>query len=364
MIPLFKVNMTKDPTLIQSLNKILQSGYIGEGEEVVKFEKDLRYVLECEPTPIAVNSCTSAIFLALLSLGVGPGDEVITTPLTCTATNVSIILLGARPVWADVEPDTGNIEAMSLGSRITPRTKAIIAVDWTGRPCNYDLLRAYGLPVIQDAAHGPRYDKWNCGDVTCLSFGPIKHLTSGDGGAIIVNRIKHFWPDTLRRLRWYGLDRTSSKNFRCEQNISQVGGKFHMNNINASIGRSNLPELKETIIAHQMNAFELHEGIQNPLVEVCSFSFVSNFWVFPIRLPSEGERDYFQKYMSDHGIEASRVHARNDKHTGMNYPGRPTPGLDEFDKRQINLPCGPWVTKNDLQHIISTVNSYKGIVND
>src|SRR6185503_11761923 len=155
MINLFKVVMSED--VDKYVLPILKSGYIGEGEEVVKFEEDLQVQLGVETRPISTHSCTSAIYLALLSLGVGPGDEVITTPLTCIATNNSIVLLGARPVWADIDPITGNIDPKSVEQLFSyGRTKAIIAVDWSGRAADYRELKKIvdkhlSLTLIQDA---------------------------------------------------------------------------------------------------------------------------------------------------------------------------------------------------------------------
>lgn len=352
MIPLFKVFMADN--VMEYLQPVLHSGYIGEGNEVELFEKELQVHLNSPHRPISTNSCTSAINLVLLALGVGPGDEVITTPLTCIATNNSIPLLGARPVWADINEETGNIDPSSVAKCWSPRTKAIIAVDWTGRRCDYAALKSFNVPVIEDAAHGPYYNTMNCGDFVCLSFGPIKHLTCGDGGAIICNKPEY--TDRLRKMRWYGLDRTSSKDFRCEQNIVNLGSKFHMNNISAAIGRANLRHLAKNIGLHSSNAryldFHIKLDIKPPYDEY------SDYWVFPLIIPNH--RDKFIAYLNENGITASRVHARNDKHTALKYYSGPLYGVDEFDYIQVNIPCGWWLTLEDREYMVEKINSWKG----
>lgn len=354
MIPLFKVGMAED--VEEWVTPVLKSGYIGEGEEVKKFEKELQKEINWEDQPVAVNSCTSAIHVVLLALGIVPGDEIITTPMTCVATNSPIRMLGARPVWADIDPETGNISSRSIQKLITIRTKAIIAVDWTGRPVNYKELKDFGFPVIQDAAHGPYIDRTNHGDFICLSFGPIKHLTSGDGGAIFF-REKRYFSDYLKTLRWYGLNRESSQDFRCAQNIEIAGSKFHMNNINAAIGRANLPKLKWRVEQHQKNALFLHTNIVNSSIILPPHHTKSNYWVFPLITE---RRDEFIKYMESKKITASRVHARNDKHTAYNFHSGELWGTSEFDRTQVNIPCGWWLTQEDLLTITKAVNEWTG----
>jgi len=350
MIPLFKVPMSSDAAV--AVSRVLRSGYVGQGAIVDEFEAALQREFQLAVRPITTNSCTSAIQLALMLLNVGPGDEVITTPITCTATNAPIVLAGARPIWANTDPNTGNIDPNDVAAKITGRTKAIIAVDWSGRACDYTRLRRFGIPVIQDAAHGPLTPFG--GDLVCLSFGPIKHLTCGDGGALVV-----YDPEMSRQarlLRWYGLDRTGTKSFRCEQNIERVGTKLHMNDINASMGLANLPRLAEIVRRHRQNALLLDALIQlRPELTKPAMDHTSCWWVYTLTVI---DRPSFQAYMSLHGIEASQVHARNDKHTGFHYPNGPLPGVDLFDKTQISIPCGWWLSNEEVRHIAWAVNTW------
>lgn len=371
MIPLFKVAMSDAAPLF--VGKVLRSGFIGQGPEVEKFEDALWSVLPTNfARPVSTNSCTSAIHMVLTHLGIGPGDEVITTPMTCVATNAPILAVGAKIVWADVDVMTGLIDPHSVASKITDRTRAIIGVDWTGRRAPYKRLKQIAsvgnIAVIQDAAHGPLFndayfEEYNRGDYVCFSFGPIKHLTSGVGGAVVPPSMPV--GDALRKLRWYGLDRTSSQDFRCAQDIVKPGMNWHMNDINAAIGMANLPNMLENISKHWGNAYEMHRRFKTVLSP--KLDNESNYWVYPILLSSEETRTNFKKHLEDLGIMASQVHARNDKHTGYipspilghAYPVSPLPGVDYFDTHQINIPCGWWLSASDVDRIVAAVNSFE-----
>jgi dTDP-4-amino-4,6-dideoxygalactose transaminase len=343
--------MTEDS--VHRASNVLRSGFIGQGQVVDAFEEEFG---KLAPHPVvAMNSCTSSIHAVLTYLGVGPGDEVITTPLTCIATNAPILAVGARPVWADVDWTTGNINVYDVLSKITDRTKAIIAVNWTGRPADYQSLREFGLPVIEDAAHGPIIGDRDHGDFICYSFGPIKHLTCGDGGA--VSTADPTAREALRLLRWYGLDRTSSKDFRCAQNITLPGMKFHMNDINAAIGLGNVHRLPEIVRQHKANARLLHERLKYKW-KLMPFSEESNYWVFPILTENWAQREALKYHLETCGVMASQVHARNDHHDAYRFPSGPLPGLQEFDECQLNIPCGWWLDEHDAEKIIDAMFSF------
>jgi dTDP-4-amino-4,6-dideoxygalactose transaminase len=356
MIPLFKVAMSREAA--HAVSRVLDSGFIGQGEYVDKFEHALAEILPMGA--VTTNSCTSAIELVLTHLGVGPGDEVITSPLTCTASNAPIVHLGARPVWADVDSLTGNIDPYSISQLVTPRTRAIIAVDWTGRRADYWSIRqaAPGIPIIEDAAHGPLFkDGDQHGDFICSSYGPIKHLTAGDGGSVA--HADAGVRAALRLLRWYGLDRTSGKDFRCAQNIVRPGMKWHMNDINAAIGLANLKDLPTIVHRHRENARRLHEGLRNSTsITLPPLDPDSNYWVFPI-LVAPLRRRALQTYLTERGIMSSQVHMRNDRHDGFNYPAGPLPGLDVYDSTHLNVPCGWWVGDPGIDEIVTALHEWK-----
>lgn len=355
-IPLFMVRM--HGMAAELVGRVLESGYIGQGERVDELERAFGQAIGVEdPPPLTVNSCTSAIDLAMHLIGVGPGDEVITTPQTCTATNSPLLTRGATPVWADVHPDTGLIDPLDVAAKVGPRTKAIIAVDWAGRRCDYGGLRGHGVPVVQDAAHlGPLPLAASHGDYVCYSFQAIKHLTCGDGGALIVP------PDQYQRaklLRWYGLDRESSADFRCQQNITEVGYKYHMNDIAAAIGLANLHTARVSVRRHQDNALRYWDAFQGlERVKVPDYDPECHYWLFTVLVD---DVPGFRGHLAARGIATSPVHARNDRHAAFWVAAGGAahlPGVDRFDSRQVNIPVGWWLSDEDMETVIEAVVSW------
>ncbi len=281
--------------------------------------------------------------------GVSNGDEVITTPMTCTATNSPIVKRGARPVWADVDPWTGLIDPLSVAYKITPRTKAIMAVDWGGTPCNYEALKEHGLPVIQDAAHHLTAPQ---GDYACYSFQAIKFLTCGDGGALVCPPHQL---DRARLLRWYGLDRRSRADFRCAQNITEVGYKYHMNDIAAAIGLANIGSTKELIARHQANADYYDRSLESYDVSRAPLDPESACWLYTILVE---DRPGFIRHMAERGIACSPVHARNDTHAAFLFPNGPLPGVDHFASRNVAIPVGWWLPSDDRRLVAEAVRAW------
>ena len=341
MIPLFQVAM--NPEAPEHVARVLHSGYIGQGPMVEQFEQALRVLLGTPYAPLTTNSCTSALDLALHLIGIGSGDEVVTTPVTCTATNSVIVNRGARPVWADVDPYTGLIDPVDVARKVTKRTKAIMAVDWGGAPCNYRALKEIGIPVIQDAAHHLSAPQW---DYTAYSFQAIKFLTTGDGGALVcpVHQLER-----ARLLRWYGLDRRSKADFRCEQNIREVGYKYHMNDISAAIGLANIGSVIDRIRRHQVNAAQYDGAFGR------KWDDTSAAWLYTLLVE---DRAGFIRHMADHHIACSPVHARNDTHAGFHFPNGPLLGVDHFASRNVAIPVGWWLDTTERRDIIDAVHAW------
>ena len=191
MIPLMKVHCPTD--IGETLQQVFSTGFVTEGEYSDKFEQAIGEYIG-NPNVCLVNSCTSALHLAAHMMDLKEGDEVITTAMTCMATNEPFYHTGATLVFADIDPTTGNIDPKSIEEKITDRTKGIIAVHWGGQPCDMDeimsLANEYDLKVVEDAAHALRSTYkgkliGNHGDYVCYSFQAVKHLTTVDGGAIV-----------------------------------------------------------------------------------------------------------------------------------------------------------------------------------
>jgi len=360
MIRLFKVLMA--PEAADAAGTVLESGYVGQGPKVEEFERKLKAVLHSDVDILTVNSCTSALDLSLRLIGVKPGDFVITTAMTCSATNTPVVTQGAVPVWADVDPWTGLISINSVSrvmDALGPKAKAIIAVDWCGHTPHYGALRSFGIPVIEDAAHAFRSTHHGGpiaragGDYVAWSFQAIKALTTCDGGAL---KCPADQVERARLMRWYGLDRRSSKSFRCAQNIQEVGLKYHMNDLNAAIGIANLPVACLYVYKNQENAafygsaLKGLNGVRLPMT-----SKDSAWWIYTLLVD---DRDSFVKFMTERGIEVSQVHARNDHHDGFKRVAQspvPLTGLDYFSSHQIAIPVGWWLTEKDREYVAESV---------
>lgn len=363
-IPLFKVFMPE--SILKPLNEVLMSGYIGEGPRVKEFEKQLAPWFG-NPNVLALNSGTSALQLALRLSGVGFGDEVISTAMTCTATNEPIMAMGAKIVWADIDPWTGNIDPADVEKKITPKTKAIMCVHWGGYPCELEELNAisqkHGLKVIEDAAHafGGEYHGTPIGshsDFSCFSFQAIKHMTTVDGGALTCRTSADC--ERGRLLRWYGIDRNSNrKDFRCEEDILEYGYKFHMNDVTATMGLEQLKFVGETVAKHRANAAAYHQAFDGlEWIKTLRHDAQHNgaYWLYTLRVK---EPRTFMAYMEEKNIVTSAVHARNDTHTMFKDFRANLPGVDEFVSEQVSIPVGWWLTEQERDYIIEAVRQYR-----
>lgn len=361
-IPLFKVFMS--PTVVEPLREVLYSGYVTQGPKVEEFEAKLAQFIK-NPYLATVNSGTSALHMALDLAGVGPDDEVITTPMTCTATNWPILAHRAKIVWADIDPRTANIEPASIDARITAKTKAIMVVDWGGYPCDIDAIRkiAKGIPIIEDAAHafGAKYKGRMVGqsaDFTCFSFQAIKHLTTIDGGALITKRKKDYEKAVL--LRYFGIDRKKrSKDYRIEKDVYNWGYKFHMNDINATIGLENFKHTNEILRKHRENAAFYNEtlkGLKRITLLNEKKDYLSSYWLYTMKVDNVS---VFTDYMKARNIMASQVHRRNDTHPVTAPFKIALPGVDEFSKHMVCIPVGWWVGDKEREYISNIVSNYK-----
>lgn len=363
MIPLFKVFMSE--SVSEPVQKVLHSGYIGQGEAVKEFEEKLGARFHNKRV-LTLSAGTHGLHLALRLLGVGSSDEVVTTPLTCTASNWPILMQGAVPVWADIKEDC-NIDPKSVKEKITPKTKAILCVHWGGYPCDMDELasiaRENNLALIEDAAHayGSVYKDRRVGscfwsDFTMMSFQAIKHLTAVDGGALFFgDKVKHLYQKG-KLLRWYGIDRDSPRtDFRCEQPIAEWGYKYHMNDVCATIGINNMPAVEPNIATAIGNAnyydSELWKTPGVKLVQTAK-DRQSSYWLYTIMVENRSE---FCHMMGSKGISVSRVHERNDKHPCTEDFCSYLPMLEEVIKKQICIPVGWWVTKEQREYIVDCI---------
>lgn len=376
MIPLFKVAMSD--AAANAAKEVLLSGYIGQGQKVEDFENDLRKYFNHDHI-VTVNSATSGLHLGLrLSqdrfekvYGFDDDTEVLTTALTCTATNWPILANGMKIRWVDVDPTTLNLDLDDLERKLSPKTRIIIIVHWGGYPVDLDRIaqiqtkyrQMYGFTpmVIQDCAHafGSTYKGVHVGtyhNVSMMavhSFQAIKHMTSVDGGAMI---LPSYLYKEAKLLRWYGIDRdTNKKDFRCEADVENWGYKFHMNDVNAAVGIENLKVSDAIVDRHKANGAFYNRELNN----VGGVTLLKNepgydsaYWIYSMKVEDQAG---FMAAMADRGISVSRVHERNDLHTTVAEYRSALPTLDGILKQMICIPSGWWVTDEDREYVVEQI---------
>lgn len=363
MIPLFKVHMPGN--VDQPLLDTLHSGYITQGPKVEEFEGRVAEFLSTKNV-ISVNSGTSALVLALRLAGVGAGDEVITTPMTCSATNLPILQAGAIPVFADVDPISGMISPASVKKLVNAKTKAIMCVDWGGLQPNLAALKLIAdhdkIKLIQDAAHafGATYNGQKVGtiaDFTCFSLQAIKHISTGDGGILTTLDPKDV--ERGKRLRWFGINREgSSGDTRINEDITEWGYKFHMNDIAATIGIAQMDHIEKVLFQHRLNAAYYDKEICDCVVKPIDQFGGGAYWLYTLLLPAK-IRDKFKKAMELEGIQVSQVHRRNDEYTVFKkYATGKLPGLDNFASKMVCIPVHHGVGAEEAAKIATAVNGF------
>jgi dTDP-4-amino-4,6-dideoxygalactose transaminase len=287
-------------------------------------------------------------------------------------------------VWADIDPNTGMISVEDVESLINAKTKAIMIVDWAGTPSNLDgfeaLSEKYGIPVIQDAAHafGAEFNGKSIAkfaDFTCFSFQAIKHFTTGDGGALICRKDQDH--SLAKKLKWFGYDRDAVKDSKGEWKgqkwdadilPSEVGYKFNMNNMSAAVGLANLPKMREVLESHRRNASLLTSLLSShakiKLLEIDSRA-LSSFWVFTLRLNvTEQQRDLIMANLNEKGIGAGLVHLPNDRYSAFGQFKRDLRNTNLFSSTQISLPCGWWLSSEDINNIAQALIDELNLQND
>lgn len=358
MLPLVKPYIAPRNEMIPKIEKILYSGYIAEGEAVYKFEEEFGKFIG-NPNVLAVQSGTAALHIVLLLLDVGPGDEVISTPMTAEPTNTTIAVTGAKVVWADVDPNTGLLDPKSVRERITERTKAIMLVHYAGMVCNMDefnkISEETGIPIIEDTAHalGSKYQNKIIGmnsRFTCYSFQAIKQMTTVDGGAIAFKNPEDMIP--ARKLRWFGLDK---KIPRLENDIKRAGYKYGMNNVTATIGLVQLTHLHEVLGKYSFNG-KYYDKVLREVPGITLIPYYDHtepsYWLYTLKVQN---RDAFIRLMEDHGILASPLHHRSDSHSVFINSRCELPNMDEWYKNYVHIPCGWWIGEEEREKIIQTI---------
>jgi perosamine synthetase len=351
---------------IANATAALRSGFLSEGRQVRRFEEELAARLGLV-RPVALNSGTTALHLALVLAGVRSGDEVIIPPQTFIATGMAVLMQEATPVFADIQYHTGNIDPRSIRERISPKTKAIIPVHWAGYPCDLDEINevaaAHNLAVIEDAAHalGATYRGKPIGAIsrfTCLSFQAIKHLTTGDGGALCCLRPED--EERARVRRWFCIDRDHSPpSFLGERvyDAGETGYKYHLNDLGAAIGLGNL-EVFPKVLGRLR---EVSSRYRREFAAVPGLTLLENkddresaCWLFTLLAD---RRDDFLRALQGRGVPASVFHQRIDRHSVFGGARKDLPNMDRFNDHQASVPLHAGLTDDEVETVIAAVKA-------
>jgi dTDP-4-amino-4,6-dideoxygalactose transaminase len=367
-IPLFKVHMPAGAGA--ALATTLASGYLAHGAQVEEFERGLA-AYTGNARVCAMSEVSGALTLALFMAGVRPRDEVIVSPLTCLATSMPIANLYACPRWCDVDPATGMLNPARIAELVTPRTRAILAYHWSGDVADLDTLqvaaRAHGLKLIEDASEGfgAEYRGARLGnqgsDFCIYSFSAVRQITAGEGAALFCASAQDH--EQARRLRRYGIDQASfrlpSGDLNPDSDIPVPGFNFCMNNIAATLGLAQLSHAGDVVARQRANGRHYDgalAGIAGLTLLARRADAVSGYWTYSLR--AERRADLMRK-LQQNGIGCQRLHVRNDRYSCFADARRDDalPGVDLFDRENLSIPCGWWLTPEEREHIVTCIRS-------
>jgi perosamine synthetase len=367
MIQVFKPYIGKEE--IEAVTEVLKSGWLGLGPKTQEFEEKFSEYIGVKYS-VGVNSCTSALDLALKLLDIRHGDEVIVPTMTFVSTAHAVAYNLATPIFADVDYDSLNIQIEDVAQKITKSTKAIIAVHYGGRPVNMDALKevAQGIPIIEDCAHacGSSFKALKCGsigNIGCFSFHAVKNLCTGDGGMLTLNDEEMY--ERAKRMRWLGIDKSTwartdkNKSYWWEYAVGEIGLKCHMNDITAAIGIEQLKKL-DLMNARRKEIAEYYDEylLRNSLDYVFDSDTSKSSWhIYHLKVD---DRDKLSVYMKENGI-ATGVHYK-PVHLYSCYGNTPSlPFSETVFKKIISLPMHPNLTNEDVEFIIDTFLQFYGL---
>lgn len=343
----------------------LGTRWIGQGPRVDEFEQRFAERFSPGQHAVAVNSGTSALHLAYLLAGIGPGDEVVVPLFTCTATSIPLLHMGARLRFSDVDPATLNSRPEDIAAAMTDRTRAIVCVHYGGLPVDLDAISAlgadHGCAVVQDNAHAlgatfqgrPLADY---GDYSMYSFQAIKHLTTGDGGMLVVTSEAERL--TADRLRWFGIDRRAKQSGTWANDITELGFKYQLTDVAATMGLVGLDHFDE-VLKHRQELFEIYT---DRLRSVSGISVVGEehpadrthaAWLATVVVDA-GREDLIER-LREHRIEAGLVHYRNDMYSIFAESRAEFPGMDSVEGRYLCLPLHPLMSTADVHRVCDVI---------
>ncbi len=350
---------------INELLDTLKSRWIGQGPKVRKFEEIFGHKFARNRPAIAVGSGTDALHLSYILAGLHAGDEVITPVFTCTATNIPFLYMGVEVKFADIQQHTLNIDPGHVRELVGEKTKAIVCVHYGGLPCDMKELQEiadeYEIPIIEDAAQalGASYRGTPIGgisDFTAFSFQAIKHITTGDGGMLVLKDSTLI--EKARRLRWFGIDRTAKQKGIWENDITEIGYKYQMTDIAAAIALGSLQEFDQ-MIEHRKRLFSIYSAGLRDIPGIRSIGDeytdrVHAAWIYTVAAERRWE---LQKKLREHRIEANQVHFRNDRYRIFGGKRRNLPHMDALEDKYLVLPLHSKLGEQDVARVCEVIRS-------
>lgn len=365
---------------IQTVVDVLRSDYLTTGPAIPAFEKKVADYVGAKYA-VAVNSGTSALHIACLAAGIQEGDEVITTPITFAASSNCVLYCGGKPVFADIQPDTYNIDPAEIEKKITDKTRAIIPVHYTGQPCDMEKITAiakkHDLLVIEDAAHalGASYQGKRIGqisDMTCFSFHPVKPITTGEGGMVVTNDEKLY--QRLLLFRSHGITREEELMTALEPGQErggwyyqqvELGYNYRITDIACALGSSQMDKLdgflavRREIARRYDEAFADVSGLQIPLQQAgCE----SGWHLYMIQVLEKSRREVFDQLRAKGiGVNVHYIPVYQHPYYQRNgYQDCFCENAEKFYNRAISLPIFPELTREQQQYVIDAVKECVG----
>jgi dTDP-4-amino-4,6-dideoxygalactose transaminase len=356
----------------------LKSGWITTGPKVKRFEEAFK-VYAGAPYAVPLSSATAGLHLAMLALGLKPGDEVITTPMTFAATVSMIVQGGGTPVLADIEPGTLNIDVEQMRRKITPRTRALVPVHFAGQPCDLDpifaLAREFNLTVIEDAAHaiGTEYKGARIGSldsISVFSFHPIKNITTGEGG-MVATRDERI-AEEISLMKFHGMNREAWKRYEASgtpnYDIVMPGFKYNMMDLQAALGLHQLDKLDSfiemrTLLANFYN--EAFSDVEEVLVpELVPYQHRHAWHLYTPLIKIENlsiDRDQFMAQLKGEnigtGLHFKAIHHHPYYRDTLGIAPGSLPNADYASERILSLPLFPLMTLDDARDVVAAVKT-------
>lgn len=356
---------------LEQVKEAFEYGYFGLAYKTDEFEKEIGKYLDTNRKVVCTNTGTTALHLALDSVGIGPGDEVIMPSFTFVATAQAVEMCGGNVVFCEVQPDTFLMDVEDAKKKITGRTKAIMPVHYAGRPCDMDALmeihKCTGIRIIEDAAHafGSEYKNRKIGafgDITCFSFDSIKVITCGEGGAMITN--DNDVEDLAKKKRLLGIDRKTMvvKNWKkrsWEYDVTTPGYRYHLGNINAAIGLAQIKKIDKFITRRREICYLYNQELKNVkgiTLMPDGYDDITPF-MYVIRV-KDNKRNLLKDYLRDHDIETGISYIPCHTFGLFKQEGVDLPITDEIYKEILCLPIHPELADDDIREVTDRIKEF------